>query len=151
MNNPMADRNLKMAVPFFMVANIDKSISFYKNGLGFEMKFDWKPNGRIEWCWLERDGVALMLQEYRKEFLPKEKLGQGVSICVVCKKESQPPSRLWEIICGSFHCEIPMAMRWTLKAAPTYQRKQNTRIGKTAFKPNALANVAIITICHYIH
>ena len=76
--------NLKQAVPFFMVTNIDRSLDFYVKGLGFEIKIEWQPEGKIEWCWLERDGVSFMLQEYRKEFLPKEKLGQGVSICFMC-------------------------------------------------------------------
>jgi len=81
----MNQSNLKQAVPFLMVTNIESSLEFYVKGLGFEAKINWRPEGRIEWCWLERDGVALMLQEYRKEFLPKEKLGQGVSICFMCK------------------------------------------------------------------
>jgi len=81
----MNQSNLKQAVPFLMVTNIESSLEFYVKGLGFEVKINWRPEGRIEWCWLERDGVALMLQEYRKEFLPKEKLGQGVSICFMCK------------------------------------------------------------------
>lgn len=67
-----------------MVTNFNRSIDFYVKGLGFEIKIDWKPEGKIEWCWLERDGVALMLQEYREDFLPKEKPGQGVSICFMC-------------------------------------------------------------------
>ena len=81
----MAESNLQQAVPFFMVTNIDNSLEFYTKGLGFELKINWKPEGKIEWCWLERDGVAIMLQEYRKEFLPKEKTGVGVSICIICK------------------------------------------------------------------
>ena len=80
----MNESNLKQAVPFFMVSTIDRSLDFYVRGLGFEIKIDWKPNGRIEWCWLEREGVAIMLQEYREGFKPKEKLGQGVSICFMC-------------------------------------------------------------------
>jgi len=76
--------NLKQAVPFFMVTSIDRSLDFYVRGLGFEVKIDWKPNGRIEWCWLEREGIAIMLQEYREGSKPKEKLGQGVSICFMC-------------------------------------------------------------------
>lgn len=75
--------NLRQAVPFFMVTNMEKSIEFY-SGLGFEKTIDWRPEGKIEWCWLERDGVALMLQEYRPAFLPKEKLGVGVSVCFMC-------------------------------------------------------------------
>ncbi len=81
----MKKPNLKQAVPFFMVTDMERSLAFYIKGLGFELKMDWQPHGRIEWCWLEREGVALMLQEYHKERLPKEKLGQGVSICFICE------------------------------------------------------------------
>lgn len=80
----MNGSNLKQAVPFFMVTNIAKSLEFYSKGLGFGLKIDWKPNGKIEWCWLEREGVAIMLQEYREAYLPKEKLGIGVSVCIMC-------------------------------------------------------------------
>lgn len=81
----MKEGNLKQAVPFFMVTDIDRSLEFYVNGLGFQLKIDWRPKGRIEWCWMEREGVALMLQEYREGFLPKEKLGIGISICFICQ------------------------------------------------------------------
>jgi lactoylglutathione lyase len=81
----MTEFNLKQAVPFFMVTNINRSLEFYVQGLGFELKIDWKPNGEIEWCWLERECVSLMLQEYRESFLPKDKLGIGISICFICK------------------------------------------------------------------
>ncbi|HEX6846787.1 MAG TPA: VOC family protein [Chitinophagaceae bacterium] len=76
--------NLKQAVPFFMVTNMEMSLEFYSKGLGFEVKLNWKPEGKIEWCWLERDKVALMLQEYRRQFMPEEKPGVGVSICFMC-------------------------------------------------------------------
>jgi lactoylglutathione lyase len=85
----MKSLNLKQAVPFFMVTDIDRSIEFYVKGLGFEIKLDWKPKGRIEWCSIEREGVTLMLQEYREEFRPKEKLGIGVSICFICQDALQ--------------------------------------------------------------
>ena len=58
-----------------MVTNIERSIEYYINGLGFELKIDWRPKGRIEWCWLEREGVSIMLQEYSEGFFPNEKLG----------------------------------------------------------------------------
>lgn len=83
MNMETNESNLKQAVPFFMVTSIDRSLDFYR-GLGFEIKIDWKPQGRIEWCWLERESVAIMLQEYREGFKPNEKLGHGVSICFMC-------------------------------------------------------------------
>lgn len=67
-----------------MTANIEKAIAFYVDGLGFTIKLDWRPNGAIQWCWLERDGVAFMLQEYRAGDRRVEALGQGVSICIMC-------------------------------------------------------------------
>ena len=85
-----AETNVKQAVPFFMVANIEQSLDFYVNGIGFEMTNKWIPRGKIEWCWLQRGGAALMLQEFRKEkreLLASEgkALGVGVSICFQCQ------------------------------------------------------------------
>jgi lactoylglutathione lyase len=77
-------QNLQKAVPFFMVIDMKASLNFYVDGLGFEIKIDWRPNGEIEWCWLEREGVALMLQEYRPQYLPQESLGIGMSVCFMC-------------------------------------------------------------------
>lgn len=67
-----------------MVTNMEQSIEFYVDQLGFGLKLDWKPNGKVEWCWVERDGVAIMLQEYKPARVPNEKLGLGVSICFMC-------------------------------------------------------------------
>jgi lactoylglutathione lyase len=75
--------NVPQAVPFFMVADIARSLPFYVNGLGFRKTKAWVPDGRLQWCWLELDGAALMLQEFGKS--PGEKLGAGVSICFQCK------------------------------------------------------------------
>jgi len=80
--------NVKQAVPFFMVTDIDASLRFYVDGLGAVMKHRWIPQGRIEWCWLQLGEAALMLQEYRKREghagRPEGPLGQGVSICFMC-------------------------------------------------------------------
>jgi len=83
---PNTTPNIKLAVPFFMVVNMETSLRFYLDGLGFTMTNKWMPRGTIEWCWLQRDGVALMLQEYREERgAPAEKRGVGVSICCQCE------------------------------------------------------------------
>jgi len=77
--------NIKQTVPFFMVTSMDVSLHFYVEGLGFTLKNTWTPGGKIEWCWLEREGAALMLQEYR-EGNPHVNAarGIGVSICFQC-------------------------------------------------------------------
>src|SRR5262245_25783152 len=81
--------NVKQAVPFFGVTDIDASLRFYVDGLGFRLANKWTPEGdRIRWCWLELDEVAIMLQEYSKDGehggAPEGKLGQGVSVCFMC-------------------------------------------------------------------
>jgi catechol 2,3-dioxygenase-like lactoylglutathione lyase family enzyme len=77
--------NLKQAVPFFNVTNIEASVQFYVEGLGFTMTKQWTSEGKLRWCWIEREGVALMLQEYLPVHLPTEKLGVGVSVCFICE------------------------------------------------------------------
>jgi lactoylglutathione lyase len=77
--------NIKQAIPFFMVTNMDSSLHFYVDGLGFTLKNTWTPRGKIEWCWLEREGVALMLQEYREGNPHTNSVkGAGISICFQC-------------------------------------------------------------------
>lgn len=80
--------NIKQAVPFFMVSDMATSLLFYVQGLGFVMRNRWEPRGTIEWCWLQRESVSLMLQEYRKDQpdkIPAEKRGIGVSVCFQCE------------------------------------------------------------------
>jgi len=81
-----APYNIELAVPFLLVANMDHSLKFYVDKLGFKIVRDWTPHGKIEWCWLQRDGVSLMLQEPRNtENLNRCEKGNGVSICFQCK------------------------------------------------------------------
>ncbi|MBP6821221.1 MAG: VOC family protein [Acidobacteria bacterium] len=81
--------NIKQAVPFFGVSNIEASVRFYVEGLGFRMTKQWIEDGKLRWCWLEIGDAALMLQEFCKQGhhanTPAEKLGVGVSICFICE------------------------------------------------------------------
>jgi uncharacterized glyoxalase superfamily protein PhnB len=84
--------NVKQAVPFFGVTNMEASLLFYVNGLGFEMKRWWipekdghYPDGRIIWCWLELGEAAIMLQEFLPHRRPKEAVGVGVSVVFQCQ------------------------------------------------------------------
>jgi lactoylglutathione lyase len=80
--------NVRQAVPFFNVKDMDASLRFYVNGLGFAVTRRWEPEGRMRWCWLEQGHSAIMLQQYWKDGapggLPERTLGQGVSICIMC-------------------------------------------------------------------
>ncbi len=81
--------NVQQAVPFFGVRDIEASVRYYVGGLGFKMTIDWRPDGKLRWCWLQNGGAALMLQELvddgRHDPPPTGKLGVGVSVYFICK------------------------------------------------------------------
>jgi lactoylglutathione lyase len=84
--------NVKQAVPFFGVTNMQASLRFYMDGLGFKMKHQWipdraedNPDGKIRWCWLQLGDAAIMLQEFLPERRPKEALGTGTSVSFMCE------------------------------------------------------------------
>jgi catechol 2,3-dioxygenase-like lactoylglutathione lyase family enzyme len=82
------DVNVQQAVPFFWVKDIEESSRFYTDGLGFEMTKEWIHEDRLRWCWLERGGAAVMLQEFWRDGqhrnVPRETAGVGVSIYFIC-------------------------------------------------------------------
>jgi len=81
--------NVQQAVPFFAVSDMEASVRYYVGLLGFDMTLKWIDEGRLRWCWLQRGGAALMLQEFRTEghdaWIPQGKVGEGVSICFICE------------------------------------------------------------------
>ena len=83
--------NVKQAVPFFGVSNMEASLRFYVEGLAFAITKKWIPDsdGKIRWCWLELGGASLMLQEFRTaghdSWKPSGKVGEGVSVCFMCQ------------------------------------------------------------------
>ena len=87
----MSASNIKITqtVPFLAVTSIEKSIAFYVDGLGFEIKNKWIDDGKLRWCWLQHGNGALMLQEFRTEghdsFVPTGKLGEGLTLYFMCE------------------------------------------------------------------
>jgi uncharacterized glyoxalase superfamily protein PhnB len=88
MKGTRTETNVKQVVPFFAVSNMEDSLRFYIDGLGFEMTNKWIDEGTVRWCWLQRGGAALMLQDFRREeretWSPEGKLGLGMSIILIC-------------------------------------------------------------------
>ena len=70
-----------------MVTNMEASLEFYTKGLGFALTNKWIPREKIEWCWLQREKVAFMLQQPRNPdyFEDKRTAGSCISIYVICK------------------------------------------------------------------
>jgi uncharacterized glyoxalase superfamily protein PhnB len=88
----VANVNVKQAVPFLSVTNMESSLRFYVDGLGFKMKNCWipdraanHPEGRIRWCWLQLGHAAIMLQESGPGSSPMQAMGAGVNICFQCE------------------------------------------------------------------
>ena len=79
---------LAQVTPLFASASMEKSLRFYVDGLGFEMTRKWVDEGQLRWCWLQRGGASVMLQQFRTEghdsWTPQGKLGEGVSTCIFC-------------------------------------------------------------------
>jgi len=76
-------------VPFLRVSDIERSLRFYTDGLGFTMAMHCIDGGKLRWCRLEKGGAAIMLQEFWRKGdrtgRPEGKLGQGVSLVFVCE------------------------------------------------------------------
>ena len=80
---------VEQCVNLLLVRSMEASLRFYVDGLGFRRTNQWIHNGRLEWCWLELGGSALMLQEvvpaerYTGEF--EGRVGKGVSLNFTCR------------------------------------------------------------------
>jgi catechol 2,3-dioxygenase-like lactoylglutathione lyase family enzyme len=61
--------NVKQAVPFFMVTNIEASLRFYVDGLGFTLTNAWRPEnagGRADADGLNHDDRAYVRTFFRR-------------------------------------------------------------------------------------
>jgi catechol 2,3-dioxygenase-like lactoylglutathione lyase family enzyme len=84
-----SEPNVRQAVPFFAVSNIEESVRYYVERLDFAMARHWIVEGKLRWCWLQAGHAALMLQEFPREGhdsrTPGGKLGEGVTIYFQCR------------------------------------------------------------------
>ena len=70
--------------PLLAVQNIERSLEFYRDRLGFVLNGTAENEGKMFWCRLERGGACLMLQQAEEEDGPAEHRGNGVSFYFVC-------------------------------------------------------------------
>lgn len=75
-------------VPFLAVRNIEQSVTFYVDGLGFAIKHKWVDEGVLRWCQLQLGNASLMLQQFKTEGHDSrhfsENKGEGVSLIFFC-------------------------------------------------------------------
>jgi glyoxylase I family protein len=71
-------------VPLLFVEDIERSLAFYRDQLGFAIADKWEPQGKIAWCRLVRGGAALMLQQACDEDGPAAGRGRGVGFFFQC-------------------------------------------------------------------
>src|SRR5215467_6993035 len=64
-----ARRNLVSITPFFIVKDLQASIAFYRERLGFQLDFQ-GPDGDVYYAAVSRDGVGIMLKEILPDVLP---------------------------------------------------------------------------------
>lgn len=64
-----ATRNLVSISPFFIVKDLQASIAFYRERLGFHLDFD-GPEGDVYYAGVSRDGIGIMLKAVASEVLP---------------------------------------------------------------------------------
>ena len=85
---PVKSSNVKEAIPFYWVENIERSLAFYVDGLGFVTTREWIDGGKLKWCSLDLGDASVMLQEisadpeHRRRFDSKK--GVGVAMNFIC-------------------------------------------------------------------
>jgi uncharacterized glyoxalase superfamily protein PhnB len=71
-------------VPLLFVDDMERSMAFYRDRLGFKVAGVWEPDGKPSWCRLQRDGSAVMLQLACEEDGPAESRGRGIGFFFIC-------------------------------------------------------------------
>lgn len=80
-----AEKNcVRELVPLLRVRKMQRAVDFYCGQLGFRITSSWEPGGRLEWCRLERNGAALMLQKSCDEDGPAAQWGSGIEFFFNC-------------------------------------------------------------------
>ena len=69
MTSTPAGKNLVSISPFFIVKDLQASIAFYRERLGFQLDFD-GPEGDVYYAGVSRDGIGIMLKEILPDVPP---------------------------------------------------------------------------------
>lgn len=70
--------------PLLFVQDLEPSIRFFRDRLGFTVVGQADDDGTVYWCRLERGAASIMLQQADAEDGPAEGRGRGVGLFFVC-------------------------------------------------------------------
>lgn len=84
MTTPVKPVALRQLWPLLLVQDIERSLAFYRDRLGFTVVDQAESQGKAFWCRVERDGVSLMLQHAEEDDGPAAGRGRGVTFYIVC-------------------------------------------------------------------
>ena len=80
--------NISEVVPFLAVKDVNESIEFYVEGLGFEFVNKWIEKGELRWCHLKLGGAGVMLQQFETKGPDSRRFsrnkGEGITLCFFC-------------------------------------------------------------------
>ena len=78
--------NVRAAVPLLYTGDIERSLAFYCDKLGFTLQNRWDPEGRLAWCLLAMEGAELMLQRAEPADLTGLAAGRSdIALFFVCE------------------------------------------------------------------
>jgi lactoylglutathione lyase len=81
--------NVKAVWPFLRVSDMERSIRYYVDGVGFSIEHRWVVDGQLRWCSLILGGATLMLQTFpshgHDSWKAESKVGVGVALCFQCE------------------------------------------------------------------
>ena len=76
--------NVHRLIPLIWVRDIERTVAFYRDRLGFSMTGSWEQGSRLAWCRMERDGAALMFQEPHHGGVDLQVRPRGVILYFIC-------------------------------------------------------------------
>ena len=101
--------SVNQIVPLLNVEDMTVSTTFYVDGLGFEITREWRPDGELQWCQLQRDGIGIMIQHTQGATTPSKAMASRFaysammrwrSIASSLPEASPSTSRSSEMVCG---------------------------------------------------
>ena len=84
MTTPERSLIIRGPEPLLYVSDINRSVAFYCDTLGFKLLESYRPEDKLCWCRVARGGSALMLQQVSATKNDEPKRGHGIIFYFLC-------------------------------------------------------------------